>query len=244
MTRCLLIFILAFGLRAEDYCFGFLNASPERKSISEEEGNAIQEGHMEHMRKMNAEGHLLAAGPMMTQGGPRGIVIYRCASLEEARQWTSLDPAVINNRLTLDVYRWRGPDNLGEPLGSKLKKYPKKKIDMVQLPLIVLRKTDKWTGMPPAEIMAEHAGRVQELMKEGKMRMSGPWIDETGQVGNIPGSICVYVISAMALDDAKKIAEGDPMVREGYARVEPHMWFVADEAIPKPAAQAANSGLR
>ena len=115
---------------------------------------------------------------------------------------------------------------------------------MVQLPLIVLRKTDKWTGMPPAEIMAEHARRVQELMKEGKMRMSGPWIDETGQVGNIPGSVGVYVFSAMALDDAKKIAEGDPMVREEYARVEPHMWFVADEAIPKPVAQAANSGSR
>ena len=100
---------------AEDLCFGFLNSHPDRKQIPQTEAGEIQKGHPEHMGNMGRAGHLLAAGPLMDAGTMRGIVVYRCSSLEEAAAWTDKDPPVITKRLTLDLHLWRGPNNFGEP---------------------------------------------------------------------------------------------------------------------------------
>lgn len=235
MVRAALVLILALpAARAEVYCFGFLNAHPERREIPPAEAEEIQKGHLAHMERMNREGRLLAAGPMATQGGPRGIVLYRCKSIEEADGWTALDPAVVNKRLSAEFYLWRGPDGFGEPLMTMLKSDPKAKYGMVRLPLIVFKKTEKWEGAGPAEALQEHAGVLRGLREAGKVRAAGPFVDEQGRIGVIPGAIGLYVFSAMPLEEAKALAEQDPMVRGGYARVEAHMWFVADEAVPKP----------
>lgn len=45
-------------------------------------------------------------------------------------------------------------------------------------------------------------------------------------------------MSPMSLDDTKTLMAGEPLVRQGYAEFEPHLWFVADEAIPKPSIAA------
>lgn len=45
------------------------------------------------------------------------------------------------------------------------------------------------------------------------------------------------------MEKAKALAEQDPMVRGGYARVEERTWFVADEAVPKPV-NGGSGGLR
>ncbi len=223
---------LAATIHAEDYCFGFLNSHPERKPIPEAEGEEIQKGHLAHMGRMAAAGHLLAAGPMLTPGGPRGIVLYRCTTTDEAIEWTSHDPAVQNKRLTLEVYRWRGPDAIGEPLASKLKADPNTKYNMVKLPLIVFKKTDKWVGSGPLPVMKEHAKRISELLQKGTLRMAGPFVDADGKAGLLPGMLGLLVASAISLDDAKALAEQDPYVRDGYATFDSHLWMVADEAIP------------
>lgn len=220
---------------AEDYCFGFLNAHPERKQIPQTEAEEIQRGHLAHMERMGMEGKLLAAGPMATQGGPRGIVIYRCKAIAEAAATTELDPAVVNKRLTMEFYRWSAADGIGEPLMSRLKADPKTKYEMVRLPLIVLRKTEKWPGSVPAAAGQEHFKFVMGLLKEGKLRLAGPFLDEQGRPGMAPGILGLYVFSAMTLEEAKAIGEREPMAREGFVKVEPHMWFVADEVIPKAA---------
>ncbi len=232
-----LLIVLAWGATAQDptkaatsaqdraahseiYCFGFLNSHPERKEIPEAEGAEIQKGHIAHLTRMGREGHLLAAGPLMTPGGARGIVIYRCESLDQVREWTAQDPAVRNKRLVLEVYRWMGPQGMGMP-------NPDTKYEMVRLPLIVMRKTDKWTAGPPEAI---------PLAKEGTLRAAGPFVDGDGKTGTIPGLVGVFVFKAMPLEEAVAIANKDPMVREGYVRVDGYEWFVADEAIPNPAA--------
>lgn len=105
MARAALVLFLALpAVEAEVYCFGFLNAHRERKEIPQEEAEGIQKGHLAHMEKMNREGRLLAAGPMATQGGPGGIVQYRCKSVVEADTWTALDPAGMNKRLSTEFY--------------------------------------------------------------------------------------------------------------------------------------------
>jgi len=236
MVRVGLLVLLALpALRAEVYCFGFLNAHPDRKEIPQDEAMAIQKAHLAHMEKMGLEGRLLAAGPMATQGGPRGIVLYRCKSLAEAEGWTALDPAVSGKRLTTEFYLWRAGNGFGEPLMTKLKSDPATKYAMVQLPLILFKKAEKWAGQGPMEVLKEHGGEVTRLLKDGTLRAAGPFVDAEGRFGLVPGAVGLYVFSAMPLDQAKAIAEKDPMIRDGYATVQAMMWYVADDVVPKPA---------
>lgn len=236
MFRAAFLSILTIAAaQAEVYCFGFLNTHPERKEIPKAEAEEIQKAHLAHMEKMGLAGRLLAAGPMATAGPHRGIVLYRCQSIAEADGWTALDPAVVNKRLTTEFYRWRGPDGFGEPLMTQLKSDPKTKYQMVRLPLILFMKTEKWSGAGPAEVLKEHGGVVSKLRGEGKLRASGPVLDDQGRVGLVPGMVGLYVFAGMPLAEAKAIAEQDPMVREGYAKVDALEWYVADEVIPKAA---------
>lgn len=236
MFRAALLCILTLGpVHAEVYCFGFLNTHSERKEIPKAEGEAIQAAHLAHMNKMALAGRLLAAGPLAGAGVHRGIILYRCQTVEEAEGWTALDPAVMNKRLSTEFYRWRGPDHFGEPLQTMLKADPNAKYQMIRLPLIVFQKTEKWSGSGPAETLKEHGLVVTRLRQDGTLRAAGPFVDEQGRVGLVPGAVGLYVFAAMKLEDARAIAEKDPMVRDGYARVEAMEWFVADEVIPKPA---------
>jgi uncharacterized protein YciI len=231
MLRCLLLAACAASLaHAEMYCFGFLNSHPERKAIPEAEANEIQKGHMAHMGKMNAAGHLLVAGPIANGGRLRGILVYRCKSLDEIAEWTALDPAVQNKRLTLEAYRWNGPEQMGEPLFSQMRADPNTKVNMVQLPLVIVRRTEKWTGDGPMDVLPTHGKRVMSLLNEGKMRAAGPFMTADGHTTDPVG---IFVFSAMPLDEAKAIASEDPLVKNGYAKIEAYMWFVADDGIPK-----------
>lgn len=213
MIRFGLAMLAASAAFAEGLCFGFLNAHPERKEIPNEEAQLIQKAHLAHMNNMAMAGHLIAAGPFATPGGPRGVVVYRCDSIAQATEWTSPDPAVQNKRLSIEMYRWDGPADFGEPLASQLKKDPNAKYEMVKLPLVIYRKTDRWKSAKPT-------------LSHAKLRAGGPF------AGGPPQSLGVYVFSAMALEDAKAIAEADPSVKSGEARVEAYVWFVANTSVP------------
>ncbi|HNY41263.1 MAG TPA: YciI family protein [Bryobacteraceae bacterium] len=225
LPLCLLLALPA--LHAEQYCFGFLNAAPNRADLPKDQLDQIQSAHLAHMTKMALQGHLLAAGPIPTPGGPRGIVIYRCQSIDQAVAWTSQDPAVVNKRLLIDMHLWNAPAGLGEPLSTALKSDPAAKYTMVQLPLIILRKTPKAAAGIPESALKSHFDFYTRLNAQGKVRIAGPFIDSPSIVG-------VFVLSAMTLDEAKTLMAADPLVAAGYATLEPHMWFVTGESIPKP----------
>ena len=229
MKRYMFILILLFATSAfaEDFCFGFLNSFPDRKQIPVAEAEKIQEGHLAHMTTMAKAGHLLAAGPFLTPGGPRGIVVYRCSSLEQAKEWTAKDPAIIHKRLSLDLHLWRGPNNFGEPLASSLKADPNAKYEMVRLPFLLFRKTSSWVNSGPVEILGEERTATQTLRKQGLLRITGPFLDSTEFAA-------LWVLRDMPLEEAAKLAKASPMVHGGYATVEAFMWMVADESIPKP----------
>lgn len=213
MIRITLVLAAVSTAYGEGLCFGFLNAHPERKPIPDPEAQLIQKGHLAHMNRMAVAGHLISAGPFATPGGPRGVVVYRCESVAQATGWTSPDPAVQNKRLSIEMYRWAGPADFGEPLASQLKKDPDAKYQMVRLPLVIYRKTDRWKSARPA-------------LAHEKLRAGGVFLDDQGQ------ALGVYVFSAMPLDEAKAIAESDPAVTSGEARTEAYIWFVADTSVP------------
>ncbi|MDX2153175.1 MAG: YciI family protein [Bryobacteraceae bacterium] len=238
MTRLLMLAALTAGAAAaaENYCWGFLNAHPERKPIPDAEAQEIQKAHLAHLERMGQEGKLLAAGPMAIRGGPIGIVVYRCSSIAEAEAWAAADPAVQKKRLSVEMYRWVGPDGVGEPLMTQLKTDPKAKFEMVRLPLVIYRRTDKWKDEPPGALAKSHREYVESLERTGKVRMRGRLSLDPGQSSAVAQPLGLAVLSAMTLEEATALVAQDPLVREGYVRTDNLMWFVANEVIP-PAAK-------
>lgn len=123
LFRALAVFLgLPLGLAAADpapsapppepkyemvtYYFCLLTRGPNAAQHSPEERQKIQEGHMANIRRLAAEGKLLVAGPFTDNGDWRGIFIFKCGSLEEARELAASDPAVVAGRLKAEIHPW------------------------------------------------------------------------------------------------------------------------------------------
>jgi uncharacterized protein YciI len=66
----------------------------------------LQKQHLAHMKKMHMAGRLVIAGPLVDDGTIRGLVVYKAASIEEARAWAEADPAVKAGRLKVEMHPW------------------------------------------------------------------------------------------------------------------------------------------
>lgn len=103
---------LAAELSADDYgmrpyVMAFLKAGPNR-SQSPEQRDALQRDHLQHVRTLAEQGHLVLAGPFMDDGELRGIFIFATDDLEQARAWTEADPAVQAGSLVMELKPWYG----------------------------------------------------------------------------------------------------------------------------------------
>lgn len=88
------------------YYFGLLTRGPKAATIPKEDLPALQAGHMANINRLAQEGKLLVAGPFLDDGDWRGILIFKCASLEEARALAATDPAVQAGRLQVEIRPW------------------------------------------------------------------------------------------------------------------------------------------
>ena len=87
------------------YFVVLLKAGPDR-THGAEEAAIIQAGHMAHMDSLAQLGKIDLAGPMGESGPLRGIVIYNVPNIEEVKALVAMDPAVIANRLIMDIHPW------------------------------------------------------------------------------------------------------------------------------------------
>lgn len=90
----------------EPFVFGFLMRATPSVTHTPEQVKEIQSGHLKYMDDLHAQGKLVAAGPFGDSGDFRGIVIYRVATLDEAKALAAGDPAVKAGRLRLDARQW------------------------------------------------------------------------------------------------------------------------------------------
>lgn len=88
------------------YFFGLITKGPKGGTGTAEEREKIQGAHMANIVRLNAAGKLLVAGPFMDGGDWRGIFIYKCATLEEAKELAASDPAVQAGRLVVEIHPW------------------------------------------------------------------------------------------------------------------------------------------
>jgi len=69
--------------------------------------------------------------------------------------------------------------------------------------------------VPPPELLVEHGAHLAKLDQQGKLALAGPFLDRFG------GAI---VLRAANLDEARRLAEDDPMVRGGFETYELVPW--------------------
>ena len=88
------------------YYFGMLMRGPKWSPEGTPERLELHKQHLAHMAKMHKEGRLLIAGPLLDEGTIRGLVVYKAASIEEARAFAEADPAVQAGRLKIEMHPW------------------------------------------------------------------------------------------------------------------------------------------
>jgi hypothetical protein len=66
-------------------------------------------GHMENIGRMVDDNKLIVAGPLgKNESSYRGIFILNVATTEEAKFLLQTDPAINENLLAADIYKWYG----------------------------------------------------------------------------------------------------------------------------------------
>jgi uncharacterized protein YciI len=88
------------------YYFGFLKNGQGWTAEKTPETEKIQEGHMAHLSASGKSGKLVIAGPLGDDGDIRGILVYKTASVDEARSIAEADPAVKAGRLRVELHKW------------------------------------------------------------------------------------------------------------------------------------------
>ncbi len=69
--------------------------------------DSIFHGHMANIQRLASEGKLVLAGPMGDNDkNYEGIFVFNTASVDEARQWLSTDPAIQSKDLDAELYSW------------------------------------------------------------------------------------------------------------------------------------------
>ncbi len=91
----------------KQYVMVFLK-SGEKRAQNEAEAADIQAGHMAHINQLAEDGYVVMAGPFGDDSEYRGILLFDVATVEEAIQLESNDPAVKAGRLVIEAHPWWG----------------------------------------------------------------------------------------------------------------------------------------
>lgn len=196
------------------FFFVLLKRPANAPQMSKEDGNKLQEAHMANIRKLHEEHKLAIAGPFMDDGVLRGIFVMNADSLDQAKEWANSDPAIKAGRLSAEV---RGPWMV-RPQGihetdppNVLEKYS----------LLLVHQGDKWDPKSPVpqHLVKQHLSYLMGLMQQGKLALAGPFHDD----GELKG-IFIY---SVPMDEAMKLEADDPLVKNGFFKLEGHPWATA-----------------
>ncbi|MHA1566374.1 MAG: YciI family protein [Alphaproteobacteria bacterium] len=94
--------------------------------VEPKELQATLPAHLDYQKKMESAGKLAFAGPLSDETGAEmngtGMIVYRAASLDEARQFANADPMHVEGKRTYKIRRWlinEGSFNLSVALSGQ-----------------------------------------------------------------------------------------------------------------------------
>jgi uncharacterized protein YciI len=225
--QLLLALSLALPLAAqptERYALVLLRPSPDRKPIPKEDGEKLQAAHMAHIRSMAASGALVGAGPFGdTPTTISGVFIFK-TPIEEAKRLANDDPTVKAGRNLVEIYAWEGPKGIGEEYVKLHKADPKTPEDMGVHPFLMARRGPNWSRL--REVLPAHLEFMKRTRAEGKLAASGPIVEGAGDLAG------VFVFQRMPDEDARRIMEEEPFVKNGVVTLEAHRWWCAGHVLP------------
>lgn len=103
---------LAAELGADDYGMRryvlVMLTAGEADDLDAEAVREIQRGHLDNMRKLAEDGHLVVAGPFIEGGDRRGIFVFAVETVDQAKALTASDPAIQAGRLKAEYLPWYG----------------------------------------------------------------------------------------------------------------------------------------
>ena len=210
------------------YYFGLLRRGPQWTPERSAETERIQREHMANIRRLAEMGKLIAAGPFADGGDLRGVFIFQAGSAEEARRLVDTDPAVQAGRLACEIHRWYGSKGIGSKYAAWKKENPQAQDKMVTYQLGLLRRGPQSAPADAEEtrrLHQDHLAHIRSLMQSGKLGAAGPFTDD----GELRG---LLIFRAASLDEARALAEADPLVKSGRLVVEFHPWMAADGTLP------------
>jgi uncharacterized protein YciI len=180
-----------------------------------EQLETIHAQHIAYLEKLGADGFGMAAGPFADDGPIGGITILRATSAEHARELHEEDPAVKAGRLAIEVVPFMAPEGWFRKPDTPFQP------DQLFFGFLVNgsnRSQDKETA---ARLQAEHLAYMTGQADAGRLVLAGPIVlKESERRG-------VIAYRAKTFDEAKALAEGDPMVKAGRLAVELHPWTTA-----------------
>ena len=113
LPTLLLIFVVSDAIigRPEPapspYVVGIRRKGPSWKAdLDNPEGRRMIQAHGVVIRKMEATGKLIAAGPFGDPDDLRGLLLFRNCTIEEARRMASEDPVVQSGQITIEYHTW------------------------------------------------------------------------------------------------------------------------------------------
>lgn len=199
---------------ATQYFVVLLKRPANAPQLSKVEGDKLQEEHMANIRKLHSEQKLVMAGPFLDDGAFRGIFVLKASSLQEAQSLANTDPAIKAGDLEAEV---RGPWMV-RPEGIHETDTPN---TLEKYSLLLAHQGEKWDPKSPElpALVKQHLPYLIGLMHQGKLALAGPFRDD----GELKG-IFIY---AVAMDEALKLEAEDPLVKNGFFKLEGHPWATA-----------------
>lgn len=202
----------AADFKMKNYQMVFMYGT-EKAPLPGEEGTKMQGAHLAFLNKLNKERKNLLYGPMLDGGNLRGICVVDAPNADAAKAMFADEPFISGGYMRIEVRPWFGPDNYfhepAEPLtpdkyifgflvrGSNREQLPKERGE---------------------ELQKGHLGSMDELYKQGKLSLAGPFMDNTDVRG-----IVVYKVATV--EEAQKLAAEDPLVKIDRLKLEAHPWL-------------------
>ena len=213
---------------AATYYIAFLRKGPQWSREATPESQRIQAEHMANIRGLFEAGSLVCAGPFADDGDLRGIFILKVDTIERAKSLAESDPAVKAGRLSVQVRAWHGTKGIGEKYAEEKRNHPEAADQMASYQLVLSTKGPRFTDIGAVQnspAFPQHLAYIAQTMASGKLRVGGPFSD-SGEPGG------VFIFDAGSPDQARALAENDPLVKAGFLVVQVHPWMTAKGVLP------------